>query len=66
MPPKTDGSGRDRKLLSQASDLLAAAGWTQAGNQLVDDEGAPLEVEFLIDASRRSNGCCRPTSQTSS
>ena len=48
--PKSDGSGRDRKLLRQASDLLAAAGWTQTGNQVVDEEGAPLEVEFLIDA----------------
>ena len=33
VPPKTDGSGRDRKLLRQASELLAAAGWKQAGNK---------------------------------
>ena len=50
VPPKTDGTGRDRKILKQASDLLAAAGWKQSGNDLVDEEGAPLEVEFLIDA----------------
>ncbi|MBN9009168.1 MAG: ABC transporter substrate-binding protein, partial [Rhizobiales bacterium] len=50
VPPKTDGSGRDRKMLRQAAQLLAAAGWKQMGNQLVDEEGAPLEIEFLIDA----------------
>jgi len=51
VPPQSDGSGRDRKLLRQASELLAAAGWTQVGNQVTDEEGAPLEVEFLIDAA---------------
>jgi microcin C transport system substrate-binding protein len=51
VPPVSDGSGRDRKLLRQASELLAAAGWTQTGNTVTDEEGAPLEVEFLIDAS---------------
>lgn len=50
VPPKTDGSGRDRKMLRQAADLLAAAGWKQMGRQLVDEEGAPLEIEFLVDA----------------
>jgi microcin C transport system substrate-binding protein len=50
-PPKSDGSGHDRKLLKQAADLLAAAGWKAVGNDLVDEEGAPLEVEFLIDAA---------------
>ena len=51
MPPKSDGSGHDRKLLKQAADLLAAAGWKSLGNDVVDEEGAPLEVEFLIDAA---------------
>jgi microcin C transport system substrate-binding protein len=51
VPPKSDGSGRDRKLLKQAADLLAAAGWKQQGDALVDEEGAPFEVEFLIEAS---------------
>jgi microcin C transport system substrate-binding protein len=50
VPPKTDGSGRDRAILKRASDLLLAAGWKQMGNQIVDEEGAPLEVEFLIEA----------------
>jgi len=51
VPPVSDGSGRDRKLLRKAAELLAAAGWKQIGDQLVDEEGAPLEVEFLIDAA---------------
>ena len=50
VPPKTDGSGRDRTILKQASDLLAAAGWKLQGSSLVDASGAPLAVEFLIDA----------------
>ena len=50
VPPRTDGSGRDRVLLRQASDLLAAAGWKAAGNGLVDADGNRLAIEFLIDA----------------
>ena len=50
VPPETDGSGRDRTILRQASDLLAAAGWQQMSGVVVDEEGAPLEVELLIDA----------------
>jgi microcin C transport system substrate-binding protein len=51
VPEKTDGSGRDRKFLRQAADLLAEAGWKQVGNQVVDEEGAPFEIEFLIDGA---------------
>jgi microcin C transport system substrate-binding protein len=50
VPPKTDGSGRDRAILKQASDLLDAAGWKQINGQRVDSEGAPFEIEFLIEA----------------
>jgi len=50
VPPKTDGSGRDRAMLRRAQDLLLEAGWTQLDNSMVDDEGAPLDVEFLIQA----------------
>ncbi len=51
VPPKSDGSGKDRALLRRATDLLAAAGWKLSGNSLVDASGAPLTVEFLIDAA---------------
>jgi microcin C transport system substrate-binding protein len=48
-PPKSDGSGRDRRLLRQASRLLSEAGWVIRDGQRVDEEtGAPLEIEFLI------------------
>src|SRR5690606_4601239 len=50
VPPESDGSGGDRTLLRRASELLAAAGWQQEGTRLVDAAGAPLNVEFLIDA----------------
>ena len=50
VPPETDGTGRDRAMLRRASDLLAEAGWKQVGNTLVDEEGAPFEIEILIDA----------------
>jgi microcin C transport system substrate-binding protein len=50
VPPMTDGSGRDRAMLKRAADLLAEAGWKQIDTTLVDEEGAPFEVEFLIDA----------------
>ncbi len=50
VPPETDGSGRDRRPLQRASQLLEEAGWTRRGAQLVDANGQPLTVEFLIDA----------------
>ncbi len=51
VPPKTDGSGRDRTMLRQAADLLADAGWRQATAGCVDEAGEALDIEFLIDAS---------------
>ncbi|RCW87473.1 extracellular solute-binding protein [Phyllobacterium bourgognense] len=46
----SDGSGRDRKNLRRASELLAEAGFKREGNQLVDAGGKPLNVEMLIQA----------------
>jgi microcin C transport system substrate-binding protein len=51
VPLASDGSGRDRKLLRQASELLAAAGWRQEGSRLVDESGTALDIEFLIDGA---------------
>lgn len=50
VPPKTDGSGRDRAVLRRASELLTEAGWTRQNNRLVNANGAALEIEVLIDA----------------
>ena len=45
----SDGSGRDRRLLGQASRLLAQAGWTRQGSFLVDARGEKLILEILVD-----------------
>jgi microcin C transport system substrate-binding protein len=47
--PKSDGSGRDRKLLRRASELLAEAGWKNDGGVLRNASGEQLTAEFLID-----------------
>ncbi|HTV70073.1 MAG TPA: ABC transporter substrate-binding protein, partial [Rhizobiaceae bacterium] len=48
MQPVSNGSGRDRKLLGEATRLLAEAGWTRDGTLLHNDKGETLEVEFLV------------------
>ncbi len=49
VPPASDGSGQDRKLLKQAAQLLAEAGWTRKGTQLANAKGEKLSIEFFID-----------------
>jgi microcin C transport system substrate-binding protein len=48
VPPRSDGSGRDRKLLGEAARLLKEAGWERQGTRMVRD-GVALTAEFLID-----------------
>ena len=51
VPPVTDGSGSDeRRWLREASALLDAAGWTVKDGKRFNANGAPLDVEFLIDS----------------
>lgn len=45
--PVSDGSGRDRKAMREALDLLKAAGWSLQGGKLVDGAGKPFTFEFL-------------------
>lgn len=49
-PPVSDGSGRDRTLLSTASRLLDEAGWkvNDAGIR-VNDKGEPFTLELLME-----------------
>ncbi len=47
VPPESDGSGFDRKLLKQAYDLLIAAGCQRDGDVLKLPGGKPLTIEFL-------------------
>jgi len=50
LPPVSDGSGHDRKLLRQASELLDAAGWSLDGTVRRNGKGETLAVQFLIDS----------------
>jgi microcin C transport system substrate-binding protein len=49
MQPMSDGSGRDRKLLGQATRLLGDAGWKRAGDFLVNGKGERLSAELLAN-----------------
>ncbi|RJG45273.1 extracellular solute-binding protein [Mesorhizobium sp. DCY119] len=46
-PPVTDGSGRDRKVLKAALDLLESAGYRVEGGKLVGADGEPFSFEIL-------------------
>jgi peptide/nickel transport system substrate-binding protein len=46
-PPVSDGSGRDRKALRAALDLLNQAGWKLDGRRLVDANGQAFAFEFM-------------------
>ena len=47
--PSSNGSGRDRKLLGEASKLMADAGWTRAGKFFQNDKGETFKLEVLVD-----------------
>jgi peptide/nickel transport system substrate-binding protein len=46
--PVSDGSGRDRKLLKSAVDMLASAGWTIKDQGLVNAAGEPFAFTITI------------------
>jgi len=49
-PPVSDGSGRDRRQLTEASRLLTEAGWTvNAQGMRVNDKGEVLSLELLME-----------------
>ena len=48
VPPVSDGSGQDRRLLRRATELLNAAGWTVKDGKRVNAKGEPFAVEFLV------------------
>ncbi|MGH6861934.1 MAG: extracellular solute-binding protein, partial [Phyllobacterium sp.] len=50
MQPVSDGSGRDRKNLRRALELLTQAGFKRDGHRLVDSAGKALDLEILIQA----------------
>ena len=46
--PVTDGSGMIREQQRQAYRLLGEAGWKIANDRMVDAEGKPVSIEFLV------------------
>ena len=48
--PQATGAEGHRDNLLKARDLLAQAGWTTRGGEMVDGEGRQLEIEFLTNA----------------
>ena len=55
LPPKTDGSGNDRRTLREAQKLLHEAGWkldpaAKTGTVVKNDKGQTLDVELLINS----------------
>ncbi|WP_414473279.1 extracellular solute-binding protein [Microvirga sp. M2] len=47
VPPVSDGSGQDRKLLRRADELLREAGCKREGGALKLPNGQPFRIEFL-------------------
>ncbi len=48
LPPVSNGSGQDRKMLRRASQLLNEAGWTIKDGKRRNAKGEVLDIEFLI------------------
>jgi microcin C transport system substrate-binding protein len=49
LPPVSDASGQDRKLLRHASQLLQSAGYSVKDGRRVNEKGARIQIEFLFD-----------------
>jgi microcin C transport system substrate-binding protein len=49
LPPVSDGSGEDRKLLREAARMLREAGWAVDGGRLKNAQGDAFTIEFLDD-----------------
>ncbi len=49
VPPVSDGSGADRRLLRRGAQLLNAAGYTIKNGKRVGPNGERLSIEFLIE-----------------
>jgi microcin C transport system substrate-binding protein len=47
VPPVSDGSGADRKLLSEAAKLLTEAGFIQKDGKRLTKSGEPFTIEYL-------------------
>lgn len=54
--PRTDGSGRDRRVLRQVLKILREEGYRLEAGKLLDPSGKPLEFEILIAGSAGISG----------
>ncbi len=63
VPPVSDGSGQDRKLLRSAGDLLNAAGWTIKDGKRVTPKAKQLKDRVPARPSARSSRTMRPSSR---
>lgn len=50
-PTSGDGSGRDRRRVRRARELLAQAGWTVSDGVLTNAAGEPFQFEILVRSS---------------
>jgi len=48
--PHYQSAQDEREILSEAMALLKQAGWRLEGKQLVDEQGHPFEIEFLLQS----------------
>ena len=64
VPPVSDGSGQDRKLLRSAGELLNAAGWTVKDGKRVNCQGRTAHRRIPARPSVRSSRITRPSSRT--
>ena len=51
--PVSDGSGRDRKMLREASNLFAKAGWANQGGRLKNTKGETFQIEYLVSGAEQ-------------
>ncbi|MBX2854556.1 MAG: extracellular solute-binding protein [Rhodobacteraceae bacterium] len=57
---ETDGSGSNRRGLRRARKLLEEAGWTIQDQRLVNAEGTPLTLEFLLTQASSQEKVVQP------
>ena len=50
-PPKSDGSGHDRRFLRHAFDALMKAGYRLEGHTMVGPDGRPLSFQILLNGT---------------
>lgn len=63
-PTKTDGSGRDRKVMREALSMFQSAGFQLKDRVMLDKQGNPFGLELLLPAGGAQNRLAVSYSQT--